>query len=366
MTERLRAFEELNIQQLISEKKKSEAIVNNIADPILVTDQLDRFVLINHAAAAVLGVWSNGWQGALLKDILPDERWYDALSARGSRGRELTRSDATLSIQKGDALLHFRPRRTTIVDVQGNVYGFVTLLQDVTGFKKLEQMKSEFIATVSHELRTPLTSLNMSLDILLQDILGEMNIKQKDMLLTAKDDSERLSKLVRELLDLSRLESGKYEMKIELIDLKELIEAGLKPLRLPLREKGIALGVDVSNNVPPINGDHQMLSWVITNLVGNALRYTPSGGAIKINAVRNDGNVVVNVSDSGRGIPPEALDTIFEKFVQVKGSGEPPPGSVGLGLAIAREVIEAHGGRIWVESELEKGSKFSFTIPVKV
>ena len=224
-------------------------------------------------------------------------------------------------------------------------------------------MKSEFIATVSHELRTPLTSINMAIDILSQEVLGSVNEPQKDMLATAKDDCERLTKLVKELLDLSRLESGKYELKRESINLRSVVEEALKPLRLQFREKAIRLEIDIAQDTPEVPGDHQQLSWVITNLVSNALRYTPADGIVTIHSDIVGDSVRVSVSDAGRGIPAEAIEVIFDKFVQVKQSTDATPGSVGLGLAIAKEVVEAHGGKIWVESSMGQGSTFFFTIP---
>jgi len=224
-------------------------------------------------------------------------------------------------------------------------------------------MKSEFMAAVSHELRTPLTSISMAIDIMSQEVLGKVNDRQKDLLSTAKDDCERLTKLVRELLDLSRLESGKYEMRRVPINLRSLIDEALKPLRLQFQEKGIRLETDVSPATPDVAGDEQQLSRVITNLASNALRYTPPNGKVTIRSDIVNDSVQISVADSGRGIPPDAIDMIFDKFVQVKQASDSMPGSVGLGLAIAKEVVEAHGGKIWVESVVDKGSTFYFTIP---
>jgi NtrC-family two-component system sensor histidine kinase KinB len=224
-------------------------------------------------------------------------------------------------------------------------------------------MKSEFIATVSHELRTPLTSINMAVDIMSQEVLGKINEHQRDMLTTAKDDCERLTKLVKELLDMSRLESGKYELKRERINLRSLVEEALKPLRLQFREKGIRLETEIPADTPEVPGDQRQLSWVVANLVSNALRYTPTDGTVTIHSDLLDDSIRVSVKDSGRGIPPDAVEVIFDKFVQIKQSTDATPGSVGLGLAIAKEVVEAHGGKIWVESSVGRGSTFFFTIP---
>jgi len=364
MTERLRMYEEMNVSQLIVEKKKSEAIVASIPDPVIMADEGNKVLLMNQAAKKLLQIDGTDWQGKSLGQIVNDERWLKLLSGGGVSVEELAKRDTLLSIQQpGEQALYFRPRQTTIIDESKNILGVVTLLQDVTRFKNLDRMKSEFIATVSHELRTPLTSINMAVDIMSQEVLGKINESQRDMLATAKDDCERLTKLVKELLDMSRLESGKYELKRERINLRSLVEEALKPLRLQFREKGIRLETEIPADTAEVPGDQRQLSWVVANLVSNALRYTPADGTVTVHSDLLSDSVRVSVKDSGRGIPPDAVEVIFDKFVQIKQSTDATPGSVGLGLAIAKEVVEAHGGKIWVESSVGRGSTFFFTIP---
>ena len=365
MTERLRMYEQMNVLQLIAEKKKSEAVIASIADPVILTDEENHLLAVNQAAAKVFNIsLANGWQEKSIAALLQNDRVTELLTADASRRDEIARQDQLLAVAQGEEAFYFRPRQTMITDEQGHVQGVVTLLQDVTRLKKLDQLKSDFMATVSHEFRTPLTSLNMTIDILLQGLLGSVSVQQGELLATAKADCERLTKLVKELLNLSRLESGKYQMKKEAINPQLLFDDALKHLRVPLRMKEIAFETIIDAALTDFSADHEQLSWVITNLVSNALRYTPAGGKITISAGRENGMAQISVADSGRGIPAEALDSIFEKFVQVKQSTDSTPGSVGLGLAIAKEVVEAHGGKIWVTSEVGKGSTFSFAIPL--
>ena len=169
---------------------------------------------------------------------------------------------------------------------------------------------------------------------------------------------------MRELLQLSRLEGGKIEITSEPFDVAAAIESTLQPLKLPFQEKGVELAVVSQSGLPPLTGDEQQFSWVVSNLVGNALRYTESGGRVEIRASRDNGVILVQVRDTGRGIPEDQLGKIFDKFVQVKASQIATPGSVGLGLAIAKEIVELHGGTIWAESELNRGSIFSFRLPI--
>ena len=363
MTERLRTYEQMNIQQLIAEKKKSETIVENIADPVIVTDENGVLVLMNQAAAAVFDVRGADWQGKFVREVVGNQSWAEMLELGGTRRIEQEHRDPLFAFTRNDLKLYFRPRQAHIVDEHGYIQGVVTLLQDVTRFKNLDRMKSEFIATVSHELRTPLTSLSMGIDILSQEVIGSVNQRQKDLLIAAKDDSERLRKLVKELLDLSKLESGKYEMKKEFVDFRRLVTDAVRPLSLPFEEKHIRLELTIPEHLPAFSADSHQLAWVITNLLSNALRYTDTGGKVQLTAREEKQGLFVTVADTGHGISQENLETVFDKFVQVKSSTETTPGSVGLGLAIAREVVEAHGGRIWVESQVGIGSTFFFTIP---
>lgn len=363
MTERLRTYEQMNVQQLIAEKKKSETIVENIADPVIVTDKNGVLILINQAAAAVFDVRGTDWQGKFVREVVGNQSWAEMLELGGIRRIEQEHRDPLFEFTRNDLKLYFRPRQAHIVDEHRNIQGVVTLLQDVTRFKDLDRMKSEFIATVSHELRTPLTSLSMGIDILTQEVVGSVNQRQKDLLVAAKDDSERLRKLVKELLDLSKLESGKYEMKKELVDFRRLVADAVRPLRLPFEEKQIHLDINIPEHLPALSADPHQLTWVVSNLLSNALRYTDIDGKVQLTATEEKQGLLVTVADTGHGIPQESLVTVFDKFVQVKSSTETTPGSVGLGLAIAREVVEAHGGRIWVESQVGVGSTFFFTIP---
>ncbi len=358
MTERLLEYERMNIHQLIAEKKKSETIVANIADPVIVTDTARTVILMNREAERVFRVRTGSWKGKHVREVISNDAWLELVFPERPDPEE-----TLLTIEQEGRQSFYRPRRADIVDEVGNLQGRLSLLQDVTRFKNLERLKSEFVATVSHELRTPLTSLNMSVDILAKNVVGEINDRQRELVTAAKDDVERLRKLVYDLLNLSRLEAGKAEVEKEPVYLRELIEDALKPLRLPFDEKGIGLRVDVDDSVPMVSVDRRQFSWVFSNLANNALRFTDTGGSVTFTGVARAKDVLISVRDTGCGIPPEEQETIFDKFVQVSSDTEGSPGSVGLGLAIARGVVEAHGGKIWVESKVEDGSTFHFTIP---
>lgn len=373
MTERLRRFEQMNIDKIISEKRKSEAIVDSISDGIIVTDASMNIIHINNLVAELFGYVDLDAIDKPVGTVIRDARIMSLIRSasqqtRGAGGTEeelVSEKMSFLQFDRGNKHLYFRPRVTRVFDNEGRLYGVLTVLQDVTQFKELDRMKSDFIATLSHEFRTPLTSINMSVDILNQELLGPMNERQKELVNATKEDAQRLTKLARELLQLSKLESGKLQFKNEELDVRALIDFTIKSLQLQFQEKNVELRKAISADLPILVADEQQLSWVINNLVTNALKFTNPGGAVTITVKEHDGAMLFEVRDTGQGIADEHLATVFDKFVQVKSSLASTPGSVGLGLAIAKEIVEAYGGKIWVESAVGKGSTFSFSIPLQ-
>ncbi len=364
MTERLRKYEEINIEKLISEKKKSEAIVSTISDPIVVADQEGRIVLMNLLAENVFSVSEEASIGRKFSEVVKNSelsRYVD----RYLHGESSMNIPPYFELKFDGEDRYFRIKLNSSKDNLGRVTGVILILQDVTQFKELDKMKSEFMARVSHEFRTPLTSINMTLDILKDEHIGHANKKQRELLIAAKQDAERLTKLVRELLELSRLESGKFQLKEDVVEIKSLVDFSVQPVLLQFSNKNVKLIIDVDDTIPEFIADFQQLSWVISNLVTNALRFTDSGGTVTVNATANGEDIIVSVRDTGCGIEPEELEKVFDKFVQLRDSSNPSPGSVGLGLSIAKEIVELYGGRIWVSSTIGVGSVFTFSIPIR-
>ena len=362
MTERLRKFEKLNIEQIISEKQKSETIVESISDVILVCDSQYNIQLLNRPAETLFNLREEEVVGKKIQDCIKDERIKEIFE---SAGRTSIIKKPYLQFNNNGKIVYLRPRVSEIPAVHGGRGGIVLILQDVSQFKELDKMKSDFMATVSHEFRTPLTSINMSVDILRQKVVGPLTKEQEELLESSKHDCERLTKLVKELLQLSKLESGKFELKREPVDFQKIIELALQPLQLPFKEKKVDLQANVDPELPLFIGDEQQLTWVISNLVNNALRYTSEGGKVEVKIGKEDSSgILLTVKDTGRGIQPEHLEKIFDKFVQVKHALDSTPGSVGLGLAIVKEIVELYHGKIWVESEVLKGTTFFIFLPV--
>jgi signal transduction histidine kinase len=247
-------------------------------------------------------------------------------------------------------------------DNGSRLLGAVMLLEDITHLREIDRLKSEFIATASHELRTPLTSVQMGVYLLLEGAVGELNDKQTEVLTACREDCERLDKLMRDLLDLSRIEAGESQPELKTVRTREFIINATGDLRAQVESKGLAFRVLVPVGLPDVRIDPSQIERVLANLVVNAIRYTKQG-EITIGAGTRGNVVAVSVSDTGTGIPPEYLPHIFDKFVQVPGAAT---GGAGLGLAISRLIIEAHHGQISVQSQLDHGSTFTFTLPVEI
>lgn len=364
MTQKLKSYELLNIRKLMKEKQKAEAIVESISDGIIVTDEDNKLLLVNRAAEKALGIREKDVLGRHFLEVIKREDIFELINKVKDKESINNKKYLDVTITNDDKTKHFRINTKPIRDKDGDNIGVVTLMQDITKLKEVDRMKSDFVSTVSHEFRTPLTSISMAVGLLLDKVPGDINKEQKELLDAIREDNERLKNLVSDLLDLSRLETGKIHMDIQPCDIKEIIKHAVKPLTMQAKEKNVDIKINAGDNLSMVKSDFNKITWVLTNLIGNALRYTPRDGTgeIKINAKQTANKMLISVSDNGKGIPEEYQDKIFEKFIQVKGEYGEEAGGTGLGLAISKEIIKAHGGEIWVESRLGEGSTFYFTL----
>ncbi|WP_235112128.1 cell wall metabolism sensor histidine kinase WalK [Acaryochloris sp. 'Moss Beach'] len=236
------------------------------------------------------------------------------------------------------------------------------LLQDITQLKEVDRLKSEFVATASHELRTPLTGMTMSMGLLLETAEEKLSESELELLQTAQDDMQRLRALVNDLLDLSKIESGKISLDVASVDVSLLIDNALSMFKVQVQDQGVELKSVIADGLPPVRADANKITWVLTNLIANALRYTERGGQIEVKVSPRADVLHICVRDDGAGIPLEYQSKIFDKFVQVE--TEKDVGGSGLGLAICKEIVKANQGSIWVESMPGQGSTFTFTLPI--
>jgi signal transduction histidine kinase len=231
--------------------------------------------------------------------------------------------------------------------------------------QELDRLKSDFVSNVSHELRTPLTAIKGAVDLILREVAGPLTEKQIHYLSRVRSNTQHLAGLINDLLDLSKIESGKIEMKSGRVSMGGLIHEVVETLRPVAVEKAIALEANTPEPSIMVWADREKINQVLMNLIGNAIKFTPAHGGVNVSVTtKGDASVRVSVSDTGPGVAPGEEERIFNKFYQIAEAGEAKPKGTGLGLAISKALVELHGGRIWVESEPGRGSAFYFTLPV--
>jgi PAS domain S-box-containing protein len=361
MAESLRLLRRTDMGRLLVAQQTAEAAIDSLYDPVIVTDAEGLVTKLNPAAAEIFGTEAEN-RGRHVGEIARDARLAgavaEALRSRRPVANEGAASVLPLAVDGSERA--FRLRTTPMRDAERRLLGAITLLEDITHLREIDRLKSEFIATASHELRTPLTSVQMAVHLMLEGAVGELTDKQREVLEACREDCVRLERLMRDLLDLSKIESGESRPPLSPVCARELVGAAAEHLRPQVETKGLELRVEAPADLPSVTADRAQIERVIVNLVTNALRYTKHG-EVKVRAERRSDHVAVSVSDTGQGIPADYLPHIFDKFVQVPGAAT---GGAGLGLAISKSIVEAHGGQISVQSEAGRGTTFTFTLPV--
>jgi NtrC-family two-component system sensor histidine kinase KinB len=364
MAHHLREYRQSQSAQLLRAQQTIQATIDSFPDPVLVIDLDGAVEMANPAARRLLGVVprqkgqaaSGIWhppdplrqpllealQGQ--RDFLPEG--FDRAILAGSNGRER-------------AML---PRILTIRDPRGDTLGAAVVLQDVTRLRLLDQVKSNLVATASHELKTPLTSIRLAVHLLLEEAVGPLTPKQMELLLDARENSERLLAMVNNLLDLARLEKGSRQMDVRPESVDSLLQGAADAVRPRAEDKGVEIAVEVPSGLPPVAVDATRLGHALRNLLDNALTYTDRGGRITLSASADTEAVRLSVADTGIGIPPEHVPHVFEKFFRVPGQSRGT--GTGLGLAIVNEIVAAHGGTITCESRPGGGTTFHMRLPL--
>jgi len=368
MTERLDEYEQMNIQQIMTEKRKSEAIVSNMPISILVTDRDANIILVNEPARNLLTITEDTPEGKHISNIISDKHIIDLfLQVDSLDEKEFDPLKSIIKINNENTEIYLLNRQVKITDPEEKVTAIVTMFQDITPFKELEHLKSEFIAIISHQFKTPLTSIMMILDILLKEIKGDLNPDQRELLNDAKKDSQRLRDFVFDLLQFSKLESGRIKFEFKESDevmFNKIVSHAIAPLKPAITEKNIKFSVELSKPFRKFLVDFQHLSIVFMNIFENSIHHLKNNGKISLTTSNIDNKIQIEIADNGEGIPEEKLKFIFDKFVQAKYFQKDPHGSIGLGLTIAKEIIEAHNGDIRVKSKRESGTTFIIQIPL--
>src|SRR2546427_5490045 len=364
--------------QLYDEVNKDKAyienLVENAGDAIISTDTEDRILSWNLGAEVIFGYSKEEAVGQSLAILLPPGRSIELEEIRNKvRLTGVIRSLEVRRIRRDGRIIDASLAVSPIRDKDDNVIGFLHLAKDVTEEKRYEQrlkeldkMKSDFVSSVSHELGTPLTAIKGSVDNMLDSIAGPLNEKQTRYLTRIKSNADRLARLINDLLDLSRIEAGKIDLRPTNLSLVTLITEVAESLRPVAADKLINLENLCHDNSVTAWAGRDKITQILMNLIGNALKFTPLHGKITLAIERNDSEwVQVSVTDTGPGIPLEEINKIFDKFYQIPQVSEWKATGTGLGLAISKALVEMHGGRIWVEGEEGRGSTFSFTLPAQ-
>jgi PAS domain S-box-containing protein len=361
MTKRLQQYEQSTLGKLLAEKTKSVAIVKSISEPLVVLDTDYRFMLMNDAFEKVFNVSGEMLTNKHFLEGIRNGEIFDFLSSTFKSKEETRQKIFFIKVNQED--YYFNIIVAAVKDNDASLAGIIAVFQNVTQLKELEKIRTDFIATISHEFKTPLTSIMMGADVLLEEGMGALNDEQRQFMKAIREDSDRLTKLVNDLLELTRIESGKAAFKFGEYAADDIIECAVKPFYQLAEQHDVNLYFQYEEDLPPVTADFEKITWVLNNLISNALKYTNAGDEICVNAVEKTDKVYVTVKDTGVGIPEEYLNRIFEKFVQVK-DGDFEMRGTGLGLAVVKEIIEAHHGEIWCESKLDAGSSFTFTLNI--
>lgn len=364
MAEQLGRYRRSTLGELIQAQQSAQSIMDSLPDPVLLFDESGRILSTNHPADVLLGMDERSEGDPLstlpvqLRSVVLSVRSH-VLSGRGSYvPRDFAEAVATQTAEGDRYLL---PRAAPVYDERGAVQGVAVILQDITRLRRFDELKNDLVATVAHEFRTPLTSLRMSIHLCLEELPGPLTEKQTELLFAAREDCERLQAFIDDLLDLAKLQAGRLEMRKSRIPIHQLLQGALAEQSAYAEQMQVQLRIE-SSLLPlaETEVDPERLSMVFGNLIANAIRHSPVGTVVTVCAEEESARFRFSVRDEGPGIAPDYQREVFHKFFRVPGNHS---GAAGLGLSIAKEIVEAHGGEIGVQSEPGHGATFYFFIP---
>lgn len=360
MAARLREFRRTDRAKLVRTQRTTQLAVNSLPDGIAIIGPNGVIELANDAAQQLFGLRPEMNLASENTEKLNELYRKAATEGRAIQARGY---EGAIQIFNGQERF-FLPTAVPITDEEHNLVGVTLVLADVTNLRKLDEMKSGMLSVVSHELKTPLTSIRMATHLLLEEKIGALNPKQQELLLAAREDADRLYQIIENLLDMGRIESGRGLIEMRRTRPDELVSRATEDADAAFRDRGVTLEGSVSEDAGEVMADPERISHVFSNLLNNALAHTSAGGRVRVTAEPDGAMVRFTVADTGEGIPSEYQSRIFERFYRVP--GQSPAGGAGLGLAIAKDIVEAHGGTIRVDSKPGEGSRFIFTLPAGV
>lgn len=365
MAEKLQEYSDSNLDKLMMEKKRIETLINNMRDPAIGLDENDKILFANEEALKISGLKAQDIIGKSASEIALSNDLVRSLLQHLVE-ENVEKKQETLKIYADNKESYFEKQVVPIVilptgEEQKKEVGSFIILRNVTAYKELDFAKTNFIAMVSHEFKTPIASMKMSLQLLENENIGNLNTEQKQLVSSIKDDAGRLLRTTGELLNITQVETGKTQLKLGFFDVSQSISEALEATKVLAEQKNIKVTTSLPDQLPEINADREKTTWVISNLVSNAIRYSYENGSVEIAAIAKADFLQVTVKDSGMGISPQYKDKIFDKYFRIPGTEKE---GTGLGLAISREFMEAQGGTISVRSDLGLGSEFTLYLPV--
>ena len=350
MAEKLDDYERSNLAQLRFEKSRIETIINQMKDGIIGFDAKKKILFLNAVAEKLLGVKELEVLGKYPADVAVKNDLMRTLLQHEDKKELKIYADGKESYFNKDVL-----------NVMNNseVVGQVIVLKNITPFHELNEAKTNFIATVSHELKTPISSIKMSAQLLGDNRVGNLNEDQNELIKSIADDAERLLKITSELLNMSQVETGNIQLKLQPVNTAEIVQQAVEAVQFKAQQKQVTIKINAAENLPFVNADLEKTAWVLINFLTNAIKYSPENSSLEMNTTQKNNGVEFIVKDFGKGIEEKYLPKIFDRYFKVPGSSKT---GTGLGLAISKEFIEAQGGSIKVQSEIGTGSSFSFLL----
>ena len=366
MAQKLEEYKTSNLEKLMMENKRIETLINNIKDPVIGLDAKKHILFMNDVALKISGLKAEGTIGKMIQDVAVNNDLIRSLI------KDLFDNAAGIIDDKQEPIKIYADNKESYFEKQvipinitptgeqeEKFIGNVILLQNITPFKELDFAKTNFIATVSHELKTPISSIKMSLQLLENEQVGNVNDEQKNLLSSIKDDANRLLKITGELLNMTQVESGNIQITVVPSDATKILNYAVHANQAAADQKNIKLEISLPNDLPKVLADEEKTAWVLTNLISNAVRYSYDNASVFIDLKSKGKKIEFTVMDSGQGVAPQYKEKIFDRYFRVPGTKKE---GTGLGLAISKEFIEAQGGTIHVESDFGAGSSFTISL----
>jgi len=356
MAEKLQEYSESKLEKILKGKKRIETLIDNMNDPVIGVDENNRVLFVNDEALKIANLTRESFVGKqiqevavnndLIRNIIKDD--VENPMKIYANGKESYFEKETIDIN----IIPTGENETQFI-------GKVLMLRNITPFKELDLAKTNFMGTVSHEFKTPISSIKMGVDLLQNEKIGNLNAEQSNLINGIKDDANRLLKITGELLNITQVESGSVKLNIKSSDVLEIVQYALEANKSLAEQKNITIKTNIDSNVTTVFADSEKTSWVLNNLLSNAIRYSYENSQILISVVKESDAVVFSVEDHGQGIAPEYIEKVFDRYFRIPGSKKE---GTGLGLSISKEFIESQNGKISVESEFGKGSVFRFSL----